>query len=142
MATAAKPQIRRDLETVELDGEAVVYDAGIQGMHHLNPAATLVFKLLDGTSTVRDLSLLIAESNELPQGEVERQVRALIREFKKNSLLEGSLDIVEKVKSAHAHGDEVDPAPLPDQHDGHDHEGHDHGAHDHEHGAEGPSGSG
>ncbi len=48
-----KPKVRDDLTVVELDGEAVIYDEETTELHHLNPTATIVFGLCDGTATMR-----------------------------------------------------------------------------------------
>ena len=44
-----KPKARDDLTVVELDGEAVIYDEETTELHHLNPTATIVFALCDGS---------------------------------------------------------------------------------------------
>jgi PqqD family protein of HPr-rel-A system len=73
---------------VELDGEAVVYDERSGELHHLNPTATLVFKLLDGTATVRQLAAEVADAFGLPQREIDEQIRTLIRSFRKLGLID------------------------------------------------------
>jgi len=87
---AVKPRVREGLTVVELDGEAVIYDEDGGDLHHLNPTATIVFGLCDGTSTMRQMSLDISEAFGVPAGEVEQQVRTLIRRFRKAKLLEPS----------------------------------------------------
>jgi hypothetical protein len=82
-----KPRARDDLTVVELDGEAVIYDEESHDLHHLNPTATIVFGLCDGTSTMKEMSVDIAEAFEVPVGEVEPEVRALIRRFRTSGLL-------------------------------------------------------
>jgi PqqD family protein of HPr-rel-A system len=88
---AVKPKYRQDLTVVELDGEAVIYDDESGELHHLNPTATIVFNLCDGSATIKELSADIAAAFEQPVGEVEKQVRTLLREFRKVNLLEGNL---------------------------------------------------
>ncbi|MGQ0668351.1 MAG: HPr-rel-A system PqqD family peptide chaperone, partial [Actinomycetota bacterium] len=68
---------------VDLDQEAVIYDERSGDLHHLNPTATLVFQLLDGSATIRELSADIAEAFGLNPEEVEGQVRALVRRFRR-----------------------------------------------------------
>lgn len=87
---AMKPKARREgLSVVELDHEAVIYDERTGDLHHLNPTATLVFGLCDGTATVKELAADIATAFELHADEVERQVRHLLRELRKVGLLNG-----------------------------------------------------
>jgi Coenzyme PQQ synthesis protein D (PqqD) len=85
-----KPKTRAELTVVELDGEAIVYDDETRRIHHLNPTATIVFNLCDGQSTIAELSGEIADAFNLEQSEVERQVRTLLRLFRKERFLEGS----------------------------------------------------
>ena len=87
MTAPIKPRVRKDLAVVELDGEAVIYDEDSGDLHHLNPTATLVFSLCDGTVTVAELSRDIGEIFEVPTDEVERQVRSLLRNFRTQRLL-------------------------------------------------------
>ena len=84
---ATKPMVRQGLTVVELDGEAVIYDEETSDLHHLNPTATIVFGLCDGSATIADISTDISEAFGVPMVEVEGQVRTLIRQFRKAKLL-------------------------------------------------------
>ena len=90
MAGPLKPKLRADLTVVELDGEAIVYHEETRKLHHLNPTATIVLDLCDGQSTIGELSAEIAGAFALDREEVERQVRTLLRNFRKEELLEGA----------------------------------------------------
>jgi PqqD family protein of HPr-rel-A system len=85
---AIKPKTREDLAVVELDGEAVIYDEESSNLHHLNSTATLIFDLCDGTATIKEFAAEIADAYGQPREEVERQVRAVIRQFRTAGLLE------------------------------------------------------
>ena len=85
-----KPKVREGLTVVELDGEAVIYDEDSGDLHHLNPTATIVFGLCDGTATMKELSADISEAFGVPESEIETQVRTLVRQFRKAQLLEPS----------------------------------------------------
>ncbi len=87
---AARPRTREDLVVVELDGEAVIYDEVSGELHHLNPSATLVFSLFDGTATIHQIALELAEAFGVPAPEIESQVRTLTRQFRKLGLMNGS----------------------------------------------------
>jgi PqqD family protein of HPr-rel-A system len=82
-----KPKAREDLTVVELDGEAVIFDTETGELHHLNPPATIVFRLCDGATTMNEMSDDIAEVLGLPNDDVERQVRTTVRQFRKADLL-------------------------------------------------------
>jgi PqqD family protein of HPr-rel-A system len=87
---ATRPKVRADLTVVELDGEAVIYDEASGELHHLNPSATLIFDLLDGTATMRELAGDVADAFGLPAEEVESQIRILVRRFRTLGLLNGA----------------------------------------------------
>ena len=87
---AVKPMARDDLTIVELDGEAVIYDEQTADLHHLNPTATIVFGLCDGTATVSELATDMAEAFQVPVEEVESQLRSLLRSFRSQGLLAGN----------------------------------------------------
>lgn len=87
---ALKPKIRSDLSVVQMEGEAVIYDERSGQIHYLNRTATIVFNLCDGSSTIPEFSKDIAEAFSLSAGEVERQVRSLIRNFREAGFLEAS----------------------------------------------------
>lgn len=86
-----KPKSREDLTIVELDGEAVIYDDRNDKIHYLNTTATLVFSLFDGTATIRDLATDIAEVYLVGSDEVEKQIRSLLRGFRKAGLIDGEI---------------------------------------------------
>jgi PqqD family protein of HPr-rel-A system len=86
---AIKPKTRQDLAVVELDGEAVIYDESTGDLHHLNPTATIIFNLFDGTATVKELASLIEEEFQVPASDVEKQIRGLVKEFRRAGLLDG-----------------------------------------------------
>jgi PqqD family protein of HPr-rel-A system len=82
------PAVRGDLTLVECeDGEALVFDPETGGVHLLNAEAALVFRLCDGTASVQQTAAEIAEEFGLPRTEVERQVRLVVRDLRRNRLL-------------------------------------------------------
>jgi hypothetical protein len=97
---AMKPKVREDLVVVEVDGEAVIYDQQKLDILHLNPTATIVFNLCDGSSTIKEMAGDIADAFQMPADQVERQVRSLIRDFKQTALLDGSFIPEHKHRSA------------------------------------------
>lgn len=85
-----RPCIRDDLTVVELDGEAVIYDERNGDLHRLNPTATLIFSLLDGSSTVDELARDVSEAFSMPAGEIAEQLRSLVVQFGESHLLAGT----------------------------------------------------
>src|SRR4051812_49858266 len=85
---ATKPRISDDVTVCEIDGEAVAYDPAGHRFHYMNHAAALVLDLCDGESTVKQMAEAIADVYEMPEDEVERQVRRVIRDLHGSQLLE------------------------------------------------------
>jgi hypothetical protein len=63
------------LEQVEVDGETVVYDCEAGSLHLFDPLATVIWTLLDGTTTLRETSEQIAAIFERPTDEVLAHVQ-------------------------------------------------------------------
>jgi len=84
---AARPKVRDGLTIVELDGEAVVYDEETAELHQLNPTATIVFGLCDGTTTMGEMSADIAAAFGVPIEQVGPQIQTLVRQLRRANLL-------------------------------------------------------
>lgn len=85
---ATKPKVRRDLVVYEADEELVIYDPKAGGVHHLNPLGALVFRLCDGTATVRQTAFELADALDIPVEQLDPQVRAIVKEFRSRELVE------------------------------------------------------
>ena len=83
----AAPKVRDDLAVVELDGEAVVFDERTCDLHYLNPTATVVFGLCDGTGTVDELAADIAAAFGADGAQVKRDVAAVVEDFGRSGFL-------------------------------------------------------
>jgi hypothetical protein len=75
---------------VELDGEAVIYDARNGDVHRLNPTATLVFSMLDGSTSLDVLARDLGEVYSQPVGLIDAQLQELVVQFGESHLLVGS----------------------------------------------------
>ncbi|MEX2554335.1 MAG: HPr-rel-A system PqqD family peptide chaperone [Actinomycetota bacterium] len=84
---ASRPSLREDLTTVELDGEAIVYDETSGELHHLNPAATIVLSLCDGSLSVEEIAAAVSDAFELTLDHVLPDVRAAVERFGQAGLL-------------------------------------------------------
>jgi PqqD family protein of HPr-rel-A system len=84
---ATKPRLRGDLTLVELDQEAVVYDPLSGLVHYLNPMASLVFQLCDGTATVKETITELAEAQEVKPEAIAPDVRRLVKTFRDAGLV-------------------------------------------------------
>jgi hypothetical protein len=82
-----RPRPRDGLAFVLLDDEIVVHDADARSLHHLSPAATLVWLRCDGDHTVEDIARRIADGSVTPFAEIRRDVIMLIQQLRAVSLL-------------------------------------------------------
>ncbi len=82
------PHPRREVVTVEIDGDAVVYDEQQEMAHLLNPTGSIVWRLLDGQSRLDELSADLAAVFGIAVEEVLSEVVALISELRQRGLLE------------------------------------------------------
>ena len=80
---ATKPKLREDVTLVELDQEAVVYDPLSGLVHYLNPMASLVLQLCDGSTTVKETIVELAEAQEVEPDVLEKPIRSLVADFRK-----------------------------------------------------------
>jgi len=79
---------RREVVTVEIDGDAVVYDELRETTHLLNPTGAIVWRLLDGETRLDELSADLAEVFGVGVEEVLADVVALVHELGQRGLLE------------------------------------------------------
>jgi hypothetical protein len=119
--------VRDDLVVVDFDDELVVGKVGgdISDVHHLNPSATLVFRLCDGTGTMDDVAAEIAETYELPLDDVLRDVRTLVRQFRQRGLLTAKPVVRRRREPDPEAGDEHEHQHGEDDQHSHASNGHD-----------------
>lgn len=84
---ATKPRIRGDLTLVELDQEAVVWDPLSGLVHYLNPMASLVLQLCDGSATVKETVADLADANEVEPAAIDADVKKLVKQFRDAGLV-------------------------------------------------------
>lgn len=87
------PRRRADVITIELDGEAVLYDPVDGSMHKLNAVGAVLWRFLDGTVTLRQLGVeLAAEIPSADDRDVEFQLLGYTADLGRLGLLENSGD--------------------------------------------------
>ena len=77
------------VESVELDGQAVLYLESSNAMHVLNPTATVVWFCLDGNGTVSEIARDISDAFGADPETVKADVLRVVREFADDGLLSG-----------------------------------------------------
>jgi hypothetical protein len=73
------PAPRSTVATEVLDGEAVLHDAATGQVHLLNAAASIVWQLLDGETTIEDIAAAIADATGEDFGQVSSDTIDLVR---------------------------------------------------------------
>lgn len=81
--------VRADVAMVEVDGEVVLYDPAHGRSEVLNPTAGLVWRLLDGSVSLRDLAVDLASVYDVPIRSLEGDLVELSRSFARLGLLVG-----------------------------------------------------
>lgn len=81
------PAVRSDVETAVIDGEMVIFDPTSSLVHQLNAIGSVVWQLLDGSSTVAELVADLAEVFEVPTEQVWSDVRQLLNMMGEQDLL-------------------------------------------------------
>lgn len=103
-----RPLVRADLAIVELDGEAVIYDERNGTLHHLNPTATLVLGLCDGSSTIPELATDLSDAFQVEFEDVRAQLDQLVSRMRDQGLLEPGAQAADETGDAgQVIGDEV-----------------------------------
>jgi hypothetical protein len=83
----ARPRPAPHADWLDLDGEVVIYDERVARIRVLNPAGSLVWRLLDGTATIEEVVDDLVSVLELEHATVETDVRRLVAELHRGGLL-------------------------------------------------------
>jgi hypothetical protein len=81
---ATRPAWASGVSVVELDNEIVCYDG--ESLHHLNASAALVWKACDGSATIAEIAVRLAQDASVEREVVERDVLATVRGFVDHAL--------------------------------------------------------
>jgi hypothetical protein len=82
------PMRRSDVEWVELDGEAVLYDPRAHTLHRLNASAATVWRACDGTAAPDQITRAIEDGYSGSRGSIAPDVSDVIAQFRRLGLLE------------------------------------------------------
>lgn len=75
--------------TIELDGEAVLFDERSGSLHLLDPVATLVWNRLDGAATLADLATDFSTTFAADRSRVRDDLMTFVCQLDGQHLLEG-----------------------------------------------------
>ncbi len=87
---AARPRRADALLELDLDGEVLLVDPRTDGIHQLNPVATIIWSVLDGDATARELVDDLADAFAADVDVVEGDVAVLLERLDSAALLAGS----------------------------------------------------
>ncbi len=76
-----RPRRREGVLDIDMGDGFILFDESSSLVHHLNPSATLIWQLCDGTGTVADLAGDIAAEYGLDEPTIRSQVAEVIAEF-------------------------------------------------------------
>lgn len=82
-----RPRVKDDLVVHEIDGEVVVFDRSVGGLHHLNASATAVFLACDGDATAEELSREVAHAFGVPTADIQADILPLLDRLTEAGLL-------------------------------------------------------
>ena len=72
-----RPEAASGLDVHEVEDGFVVFDASTDRVHYLNPTATVVFSLCDGTRTAGEVAELVQSAWELDAPPVDEVVACI-----------------------------------------------------------------
>jgi Coenzyme PQQ synthesis protein D (PqqD) len=87
---AAVPARRPDVEWVELDEDAVLYDPSAHTVHRLNSTAATVWKACDGNASEIEIARAIERVYPGSDDAIARDIAAVIARFRRLNLLRQS----------------------------------------------------
>jgi Coenzyme PQQ synthesis protein D (PqqD) len=88
-----RPRRREGVLDIDMGDGFILFDDASSLVHHLNPSATLIWQLCDGTGTVADLARDIAAEYELDEPTIRSQVAEVIAEFDALELVEDARNL-------------------------------------------------
>ncbi len=81
MQTNQIPVPNADFRLEELDDELLLYHPTETRTVYLNPSASLIWRLCDGSRTVADIVALLQDSYPDAEDDIEQQVEATLKQF-------------------------------------------------------------
>jgi hypothetical protein len=84
--SAERPEPASGIDVHEVDDGFVVFDGSTDRVHYLNPTATVVFSLCDGTRTTKEIAGLVQSAWELDAPPVD-DVDACIAQLRDEGVL-------------------------------------------------------
>ncbi len=80
--------LKAGLTCRDLDGELVVLDAATGYIHQMNPTGALIWKLLDGGTSIESIETRLSDEFDLDAEEARRDVLGFVEQLRHAGLLE------------------------------------------------------
>lgn len=80
--------LKAGLTCRDLDGELVVLDAATGYIHQMNPTGALIWKLLDGGTSIESIETRLSDEFDLDAEEAGRDVLGFVEQLRHAGLLE------------------------------------------------------
>jgi len=82
------PKIRKDLYIRPLGDEKVIYDKENGRVHFMNPTATFILDLCNGTHSREEIIERLLDRYEVSREEAEKDVNRIIKDLAENKTLD------------------------------------------------------
>jgi hypothetical protein len=86
---SVRPAPHPAVETAFLSPEAVLFDDRHGEIHHLNPAASAVWLMLDGELSIADVAAELSDIFNVPESVMLPDVETIVSDFRRRGLLDG-----------------------------------------------------
>jgi hypothetical protein len=83
------PRAAAHVASVELDGEAVLYDEDRETVHLLSPTATVLWNCFDGSGTIGEIAADVADAYGADVAAVREDIVRVARDLGRQNLLDG-----------------------------------------------------
>lgn len=80
--------LKAGLTCRDLDGELVVLDAATGYIHQMNPTGALIWKMLDGGTSIESIETRLSDEFDLDAEEARRDVLGFVEQLRHAGLLE------------------------------------------------------
>ncbi|QVL50335.1 MAG: HPr-rel-A system PqqD family peptide chaperone [Thiocapsa sp.] len=80
--------LKAGLTCRDLDGELVVLDAATGYIHQMNPTGAVIWKLLDGGTSIESIETRLSDEFDLDAEEARRDVLGFVEQLRHAGLLE------------------------------------------------------
>jgi hypothetical protein len=97
------PTARPGVASVEIEGEGLLYDEERGSWHLLSPTALVIWQCCDGSGTVEELAVDLAEAYQTDLAEVRTGTLVAVKKLGEQGLLAGVVRSADEEQHRHEH---------------------------------------